>query len=540
MQFFNLMRRGTWFMGISAALAMCATIKVKGADAEPSDPILDLFVQKGFVTQQEADKVKAEAEALRTNEMQMPQMPESKWNIGKGFKNVELYGDVRLRYEDRKASDTAENGLELQRWRYAVRFGLRGDLFDDFYYGFRLDTSPNPRSPFVTFGTASTTGPFGKSGAGVNIGQVFLGWRPESWVDVTLGKMPMPLYTTPMVWNSNISPEGAAERFKYTVGEADFFATFGQFLYADYEPAAESGGFGVGNPVAGDDIFQLAWQAGLKYNFTTNVNAKIAATLYEYIGLHPSSNTLGANINPYNNLSPYYGDPYVGEGAYLAYSAGANSPGYNGGGPNTFAGYQSAGSQFFNQVGLNHLLVLEIPFEFNFKVKKLDARVFGDFAYNLEGAMRAQDAANAYSYLLNQNITGNAQVTSSPFQPQTSDVKAYQIGFAVGSSGSLGLVNGTNARKNAWEFRTYWQHIEQYSLDPNILDTDFFNGLENMEGYYTALSYGLTDNLIGTVRYGHASRINPLLGTGGSSQDIPQINPVNKYDIIQVDLTLTF
>ena len=182
---------------------------------------------------------------------------------------------------------------------------------------------------------------------------------------------------------------------------------------------------------------------------------------------------------------------------------------------------------------------MEIPFEFNFKVSKLDARVFGDFAYNLEGAMRAQDAANAYSVLLSQ-VPLNPQVTSSPFQPQTSDVKAYQIGFAVGSSGSLGLVSGSNARKNAWEFRTYWQHIEQYSLDPNILDTDFFNGLENMEGYYTALSYGLTDNLIGSVRYGHASRINNKLGTGGSSQDIPQINPVNKYDIIQVDLSLTF
>lgn len=149
-----------------------------------------------------------------------------------------------------------------------------------------------------------------------------------------------------------------------------------------------------------------------------------------------------------------------------------------------------------------------------------------------------RDTANAYSLLLSQALT--AQVKSSPFQPQTSDVKAYQIGFAIGSSGSLGLVNGSNARKNAWEFRTYWQHVEQYSLDPNILDTDFFNGLENMEGYYTSLSYGLTDNLIGSIRYGHASRINPLLGTGGNSQDIPQINPVNKYDIIQVDLTLSF
>jgi hypothetical protein len=535
MQFFNLMRSGKWLMGICTALAVCAT--TRGAEVEAPDPVLDLFVQKGFVTQQEADKVKAEAEAIRTNQMQMPQLPESKWNISKGLKNMEFYGDIRLRYEDRSAADSTADSIDLQRWRYAVRFGLRGDLFDQFYYGLRMDTSANPRSSFVTLGTSSGgtyQGPFGKSTSGINIGQVFLGWHPESWVDITLGKMPMPIYTTPLVWNSNISPEGAAERFNYTVGEAGFFANFGQFLYQDLNPNSASGGLGI-NGLTGqktDNIFQLAWQAGLKYQFTTNVNAKIAATMYQYIGLHQSSNTT------FSAFSPYFGDPYIGEGAALTGLFPSSAAGYSGyGTSSSLPGYGSVGYPL-NQVGLNHLLVLEIPFEFNFKISKLDARVFGDFAYNLEGAQRAQDAAAAYSYVLANN--GFATITSAPFSPQTSDVKAYQIGFAVGSSGSLGLVSGSNARKNAWEFRTYWQHIEQYSLDPNILDTDFFNGLENMEGYYTALSYGLTDNLIGTVRYGHASRINPLLGTGGSSQDIPQINPISSYDIIQVDLTFDF
>ena len=110
-------------------------------------------------------------------------------------------------------------------------------MFDDFYYGLRIDTSPSPRSPFVTFGSSSAgtpyQGPYGKSTAGINIGQAYLGWKPEKWVDVTVGKMPNPLYTTPMVWNANLNPEGAAERFYYTVGEADLFATFGQFLYQD-------------------------------------------------------------------------------------------------------------------------------------------------------------------------------------------------------------------------------------------------------------------------------------------------------------------
>jgi hypothetical protein len=88
--------------------------------------------------------------------------------------------------------------------------------------------------------------------------------------------------------------------------------------------------------------------------------------------------------------------------------------------------------------------------------------------------------------------------------------------------------------------RAYWQHIEQYALDPNLLDSDFFEGRANLEGIYTALAYSLTDNTIATLRYGYATRINDQLGTGGSNQDIPQVNPITHYNIFQVDLTFRF
>ena len=246
--------RAAWLAGIIivALVSVATSGMVRGfPNTNTTDPLLDLFIKKGFVTQQEAEQVEAEAEALRTNEMQMPPAPPSKWKISEGIKSVELFGDVRLRYEDRSAEDPAGNSIDLQRFRYAVRVGLRGDLFDHFYYGFRLDTGANPRSSFVTLGTLVRTnktyqGPFGKSNSGINIGQVYLGWRPWDWVDITVGKMPNPLYTTPMVWNGNISPEGFAEHLKYTVGPADFFATFGQFLYADFNPDSASAGLGLG------------------------------------------------------------------------------------------------------------------------------------------------------------------------------------------------------------------------------------------------------------------------------------------------------
>ena len=61
-----------------------------------------------------------------------------------------------------------------------------------------------------------------------------------------------------------------------------------------------------------------------------------------------------------------------------------------------------------------------------------------------------------------------------------------------------------------------------------------------MQGVYAAAAFGFTDNLVGTFRYGYANRINNKLGTGGSGQDIPQMNPINEFQIFQIDLSLKF
>ena len=54
------------------------------------------------------------------------------------------------------------------------------------------------------------------------------------------------------------------------------------------------------------------------------------------------------------------------------------------------------------------------------------------------------------------------------------------------------------------------------------------------------MAYGLSDNMIATLRYGYAERINSSLGTGGSNQDIPQMNPIQRYQLLQLDLTFRF
>jgi len=513
--------RAALFTGAAALMALAPQLRAQSS----SDALIDKLEQKGILSAAEAKELRTESAEEDTN--MVNRLPASKWRLADSIKTIGLFGDVRLRYEYRgvenptpnsvapggQSSGASGNTYRRERFRYALRLGLRGDLFDDFNYGVRLETSSNPRSPWVTF--ADDTGkssssplsgtPSDKSGDGINVGQIYLGWHPSDWFEMTVGKMPMPLYTTPMVRDSDINPEGAFEKFKWTIGDFDLFAGFGQFDYQD--PTAASA-------FPSSDTFILAWQAGGSVRFGKAMLFKIAPVLYNYTGQgNPPASGADPNLN-----SPYY--PFVGQG---------DVNGLNG---------------TWNQSGINDLLVLEIPVEFDFKIYStplgtVQGRLFGDVAYNFYGDDRARAAYAAGG--------GNGPGGAFPGlnSAATGQNRAYQIGLGIGSDGPVygptqGLVYGSTSKKHTWEARFYWQHIEQYALDVNLIDSDFFEGRGNLQGFYTALAYSISDAIIGTVRYGYAEQIKSGPGTGGNNLDIPVINPINNYNLVQLDVTWRF
>jgi hypothetical protein len=481
--------------------ALACMVLSASAQTPSAEALINKLVAKGVLTDNEGKELLSEG--TQTN-----QVSASKWKLSDVIKSIGLYGDVRFRYEYRGVDNVpgaTTDTFERERFRYAVRLGLRGDLYDDFNYGLRVETSSNPRSPWATFGGNTTGGsvtPSDKNASGIFLGQVFLGWHPTDWYEMTVGRMPMPLYTTPMVWDSDISPEGAFEKFKYSINNVDLFADFGQFDYQDPSSA---------NQLPSSDTFVLAWQLGANVRIGKNMSFKVAPAFYNYTGVGTTGN--GLNL------------PFVGQG----------NAGVNAGVPGATAANLAA----YNQNGINDLQVLEIPAEFNLKLNNtplgpIQIRAFGDFAYNLSGDTRARAAYNA-SPAAFPGLNGAA----------TGQDKAYQVGLGIGSGAPLygptqGLVYGSFSKKHAWELRAYWQHIEQYALDVNLIDSDFFEGRGNLEGAYVALAYGITDAIIGTVRYGYAQRINNQLGTGGNNLDLPNLNPIRDYNVLQFDLTWRF
>src|SRR5499427_3440012 len=151
-----------------------------------------------------------------------------KWKLSTSITEMELYGDLRLRYEyrgGRLPGDDPSNPndwQERERERYRLRLGLRGTLLDDWFFGIRLETSANPRSTNVTFGddasssSAGGGGPFAKGSDGVFVGQAYAGYKGFPGFTFTGGRMPNPFVNTLMVWDPDINPEGLAEQWKHT------------------------------------------------------------------------------------------------------------------------------------------------------------------------------------------------------------------------------------------------------------------------------------------------------------------------------------
>jgi hypothetical protein len=440
-------------------------------------------------------------------EKMVPDLGGSKWKLVPAITELELYGDMRLRYEYRGGRlpgndpDHPNDWQELERERYRLRLGLRGTLMDDWFFGLRLETSASARSTNVTFGDDTSTtspgggGPFAKGSDGIYVGQAYGGYKGFPGFIFTGGRMPNPFVITKMVWDDDINPEGLAEQWKHTFvfggepppppsfskdGKAiaagplpepflklDVFANFGQFVYDDSNPSNPIGPIPTTTqPIGGEtqqvpntNAFMLGWQVGAKFDFPHILYFQLAPTLYNYTG---DGNTFNIHFS---------GDP---------------------GG---------------NQTGINSLLVFDMPMELGWKVGKIPMQIFGDFATNFEADDRADAAGHP---------------------GKGGDHYAYQIGLGIGQL----------KKKRDWEVRAWWQHQDQFALDPNLVDSDLFDQRLNLQGVAVKAGYMLSDAVLFNLTYAYAWRIDDALGTGGMGN--LTINPVDQYQLFQADLNFRF
>ena len=561
---------------VCGLVGLCGVAFVPVTPAHAQDSaLLDALVKKGVLSDQEAEDIRAQDQKdYNTTAASKITMPSS-------IKNITFYGDLRLRYELRDgttpAGYTGSGGTLLAHpdsedrnaWRYRLRFGIKGQLYDNFFFGIRAATNPNyDRSGNVTFGHSDAAGPFGKDQSLLALDQVYLGWHATDDITLTGGQMPNPLYTTAMVWSEDLNPAGAAEQWDHKFDENwEAFATAGQFVYQ----AAAGNGFtnGLGANSTNYNTFMYAEQAGFKYSFDKDTYFKGAATFYTYSGTKGVNDTTG--------VGGLYGT------APLNLAAPNNSPSYFNG---PFVG--SASAPATNISGINDLAVLEVPMEFDFKIGpgvhsttsgdpkdmknvtegttgwSLPVRVFADFAYNVDADARADQAREAVEGAEAMNVvgsraTGNNGVTlpvsvtaapgltagnvrtnnvmfdSGPFQGVLSSGKA----LIDQSAYELGVEVGQLKKKGDWDGKLWWQSTGYYAVDPNLIDADIFNAATNMQGVIVAVSHNWTDGVSSTLRYAHAMPVNSQMATPNVGQDL-QEGDIKQYNLFQADLMWKF
>jgi hypothetical protein len=449
----------------------------------------------------------------------VPDLGGSKWKLFPAITELELFGDIRLRYEYR-GGRTDDNPVQLppttgiagthdwqerERERYRLRLGLRGTVLDDWFFGLRLETSSSARSTNVTMGGDASAGPFSKGDDGIAVGQAYIGYKGFPGFTFTGGRFAIPFLTTSLLWDDDINVEGLAEQWKHTFtfggsepppppslskdGKAvaagpppepflklDLFANFGQFVYDDANPVNPLGPRPVTNqPTTGvtqltpnTNAFLLGWQVGARLEFPHILYFQFAPALYNYTG----------NGNTFNTF-------------------------FQGGDPNV----TNTESLAQNQTGINSLLVFDIPAEIGWKIGNIPMRIFGDFATNFEADDRAAAAGHS---------------------GKGGDRYAYEIGLDIGQL----------KKKRDWEIRAWWQHTDQFAVDPNLVDSDLFDSRINMEGVGVKAGYMLADAIVLNLTYGYGWQADDSLGTGGTG-DIG-INPLNQYQIFQADLSVKF
>ena len=422
-----------------------------------------------------------------------------KWKLSTPITELELFGDIRLRYAYNGGQTDDESPLqhpapgvaghddwqERERERYRLRLGLRGTLLDDWFFGIRLETSNSSRSTNVTFGDETSGGPFAKGSDGIFVGQAYGGYKGFKDITLTGGRMPNPLVNTPMVWDPDINPEGLAEQWKHTF-------TFGG---TPVEPASYSKDGKTIAPVKPSEPFL---KLDLFANFAQFVYDGTATT--NPLGPRPTHTQPvggnGAQLVPNTNAPTIYN--YTGNGTVF-------DTHFQGGDP----ALTNAASLAQNQTGINSLLIFDMPMELGWKIGKLPMHIFGDFAANLE----ADDRADAAGH------------------PGFGDQRyAFQGGLGVGQL----------KKKHDWQVDVYYQLSEQYSLDPNIVDDDIFDARQNMQGVVAKAGYALSDAVSVNFTYHYGWRYNNDLGTGGTPIAITQISVLDQYQLFFADLNIKF
>ncbi len=565
-------RGGVLAAALSAGLLFGAA---RPAHAQEADPVLDLLVKHHVISDQEAEKARADIEKEESSE------PASKFNIATPVTELKIYGDIRQRFAINEAGATNDSGpggvnpksgrdhSQVDRFRLRLRLGAEWHLTDNWLVGVRLETSNDPRSTNVTEGQVPA---FGKANAvsgtfisGVTSGKAVTVVTPTTETVVTSvkagvatsGKAVASVKTTTgtVLTATKTSSAITAVNYGYT-------AFFGQ-LYMQYKPApwltltagkmpnplittpmtwdpdinpegfAEQVRFTIrpfGDPddsKAGDGksgVVAKSWKDDFSIDLFSNLGQ------FDYADNNPNNSfgvLGGADGTPTADKS----DTFL-----LAWQVGAKvnfsktvslqvAPTfYNYTGHTTSlstSNFQGDGPQVIPSTGSTPALFV------GFNQTGINDLAVIDIPAELDFQLFKLPLSVFGDFAINIDAHDRAKKAGHPDQGDQNT--AYQVGASVGSL----------KKKGNWLIKAYYQQSDQYALDPNLVDNDVFDGRLNMNGPVVTAAYNFTDSVTGAFSYNYAQRSDSAVGTGGPSNAFA-LDPLHNYSFYYFDLIVKF
>ncbi|MCB2225509.1 MAG: putative porin [Desulfarculaceae bacterium] len=243
------MRKAGLFLALLAALSLW--VAPMASAATPSD-----LEAKIKAMEQQLQSMKEQLKQVQSTQQQQQQQAveaAAQSKLPAWVERITLFGDVRFRYEHTNYDDLNGKSKDgKDRFRIRLRFGARSQIHQDVEVGFRMATGSDtdPTSTNQTMG--GYFGEFSNWGLDQAYVKYTPSFMPQRMATFSFGKVPNPLVTSKIIWDSDVVPEGAFLNFTFNKD-----GNVRPFVTATYMTVSEDGEFG-------DNVLAPALQAGAK------------------------------------------------------------------------------------------------------------------------------------------------------------------------------------------------------------------------------------------------------------------------------------
>jgi hypothetical protein len=473
---------------LASALVLACSAAIS-AQAQDAGALVDKLIKKGILTDQEGEEVRADM--MRD----FSQTNAGKINLSSSVTELKLYGDFRYRYQfDDKQAQVANPAHENQRSKHRIRLRLGADftLGENFYAGVSLQT-----------GQASDSGnqvlQDGFDDYNIFLARAFVGWRND-WLDVTLGKFRNPFYTTDLIWDPDIEPQGLIEQIAFH--KMPFFG-------GSAGPSGKESKEYSPTEVRSVPPWELTLVAGqLLYDDNDEFNADNDASTDAYIFVEQLIGTYRFNKDTSVTLAP----------AFYTYTA-ADLAGFTN--ENAFSDAGAFGTLPAVSGETRQLHIITAPGDVSFKMGGIKSKLYWDFAYNFGGRERFDDILQ---------MAGRFGASAGSRGYRNKDSFAWLVGFQLGET----------KKKGDWQIFLNYRESGIASIDPNLNDSDFALSELNSRGFKLSMAYAITDFVVLDVKGFLTWNLDNDLFGGRATSGASGIGDSNSVNTIQVDLSVKF